>query len=250
MKRQSCGWSSRLIAFVVGATHQLGCGGPTVTYRIRVREPSEVAVSSPTAEVLPAATTPTEALLARGSFASGEASSTSYEAFAAREPDGGLILRWGLVRVLDGDRRTLVAPDGLLSLSPSESDDTHFLRSPADRAAFLDHPRARLHLYATLDSAYSTSEDSTDFIGYNGFLTGEPAGVVNVPVTLDTPWSNVVEVRREERQHKRMASIGGIVLTTFITGIVGGSLCSRTRTTRSGSTAPARSRSRRGCSST
>jgi hypothetical protein len=177
----------------------------TVT-SITIRDPSQIAMEAgpEREEILPPGTEPREALLDEGRIQTGSDTASDYSLTAIREADGSYGLRWDTKLALqDGELqslwpadRTFVAGGKAAQVVP-QGDKLRF-----DRCASLHRGSSRWgggSFYAsTRTRTASTDSTATPWRCLAG--TGE------VPFSLSTPWSNVVEIREKSTTHWKSLS--------------------------------------------
>jgi hypothetical protein len=196
-----------------------GCFAPERRILATVRDPDAVSLHALDAngtskEILPADGQPASAVVASGTFGTGGTSSAAYELAADRLPDHSLRLRWVHPPIVGGEIDTMVPPGGRIVLEGTD-DVRATLR--------LDGPVLRIPYSAYLTPTYA---HRGGFVGYAASagapqaVVGSAGGVV-VPTALETPWGNVVEVRRRV-EPKRGGAIALLVLNSVFWGGFGG----------------------------
>jgi hypothetical protein len=156
---------------------------------------------------------PASAMVATGTFPTGGSSSAALELDADRLPDRTIRLRWVHPPIVGGEIETLLPPSGRIRLSGT-----------ADVASTLalDAPNLRIPLVASL---YSSTDTDGSFVGYGAAVSPPsqvPGGAsVAVSTTLETPWSNVVEIRRRVKPLRGLM-LGILILNSVFWGAFGG----------------------------
>ncbi len=196
-----------------------GCFAPERRILATVRDPGAVSLRAADAdgtskEILPADGQPASAVVASGAFGTGGTKSAAYELDADRLPDRSLRLRWVHPPIVGGEMDTVVPPGGRIVLEGTD-DVPATLR--------LDGPVLRIPYSAYLTPSYA---HRGGFVGYAASASAPQAVVVStggvvVPTLLETPWSNVVEVRRRV-EPKRGGAIAILVLNSVFWGAFGG----------------------------
>jgi hypothetical protein len=194
----------------------VGCAPiQTVTTTVVLRDPSAVALLSPSGDLLVAPVAGVaDAPLARGRADTGPGSSAAFEVHARREPDQSTTVEWSSSLPLgNGDRHTVVPANGALSLD-QPLDSMVPLRS---RTA----PSLRFQWCTSITQRFSRGGPGAYWVDphactnptYVAFPT-QPAIVA--PYILDTPWSNVVEIReRTTVDHATGWAIFGVFTGLF-----------------------------------
>jgi len=217
-----------------------GCLAPERRIVATVRDPGAVSLhvvswDGVNKEVLAGDGQPGSATAASGTFPTGGSSSASYELDADRLPDHTIRLRWAHPPIVGGEIDTILPPSGRIRL-PGTDDVASTIR--------LDAPTLRVPYTAFITPS---SDSDGDFNGYAASASAPqavPAGAsVAVATTLETPWSNVVEVRRRVTHQRSFASA-----YSFSTACSGESSAESTSRPRRPS-APARAVRRRSASS-
>jgi hypothetical protein len=181
-----------------------------------VHDPGAVALagqgsdSAEPREILAGDGAPRSVNVAAGTFSTGENTSASFELDADRLADKSLRLRWARPPIVGGELHTLVPANGRITFTGT--DDASLFRR--------EDGRLRLALASSLSSA---TDDDGGFVGYTASTTPVPSGAlgVSVPLTLETPLGNVVEVRRKVSP-RRGAALAIILLTSALAGAFGG----------------------------
>ena len=148
--------------------------------------------------------------LAAGTFSTGRSASAAYELDADRLPDHSVRLRWAHPPIVGGELDTVVSTAGRITLTGTDDASlVHFEGS-----------RLRLPLFASLSGA---TDGDGGFVGYSASTTPTPrlGASVTVPLSLDTPTGNVIEVRRKVNPHRGVA-IAAILVSSAFFGAFGG----------------------------
>jgi len=149
---------------------------------------------------------------ASGTFPTGGSSSASFEHDADRLADNSIRVRWVHPSIVGGEIDTVLPPSGRIRL-PGTDDVASTIR--------LDAPALSLPY-----SAYITPSSDSDG-NFDGYAAGtvatpaEPHATVAVRTRLETPWTNVVEIRRRVKPQRGLA-IGLFVLNSILWGAFGG----------------------------
>jgi hypothetical protein len=148
--------------------------------------------------------------LAAGTFTTGRSASAAYELAADRLPDHGVRLRWAHPPIVGGELDTVVSASGRITLA--DTDDASLVH--------FEGSRLRLPLFASLSRA---TDGEGGFVGYSASTTPTPrlGTSVAVPLSLDTPTGNVIEVRRKVNPHRGTA-MAAILLSSAFFGVFGG----------------------------
>jgi hypothetical protein len=167
----------------------------------------------PKSELLAGDGQPGSATIATGTFSTGGASSASFELDADRLQDRSIRLRWVHPPIVGGEIETVLPPSGRIRLSGTDD-----VASTIELGA----PTLRIPLVATISS--STDSDG-DFVGYAASVNPPnqvPGGSsLAIATTLETPWSNVVEIRRRVKP-LRSLMFGAFILNSIFWGGFGG----------------------------
>jgi hypothetical protein len=209
-------WAAPAVALASFAF--LGCFGPERHIVVKVRDPGAVALEfvpgdgSAHKEVLAGNGLAATGVVASGTFPTGGSSSASFELDADRLPDDSIRLRWVHPSIGGGEIDTILPPSGRIRL-PGTDDVAGTIR--------LDAP-----VLSVPYSAYivSTSDSDGNFEGYAAGTVAtpvEPGATVAVRTRLETPWTNVVEIRRRVKPRRGLA-IGVFVLNSVLWGVFGG----------------------------
>jgi hypothetical protein len=211
--------SQGLVALAFLAALQPACVSATRSVVVRVRDPDQVALSAPSragAEKQVLDGSKRDGVVAAGAFETGGVSSVVYDLRAIRGEDGSIALSWARPPIINGERQLLLRGDR--SIVVPDTDDASFV-VPSTGAL---PPSMKLPCEVWL-AQESASEGG--FIGYSAQFAplrppndAAPYGApLRVPLLLETPWSNVVEVRSTSEPKRRGAIIGALV-TTLATG--------------------------------
>ncbi len=205
------------IAVVAFALTQVGCFVADRHIDVKVRDPGAVSLhhadEAQGGALLPGDGQPGTAVVATGTFATGGTSSSAFELDADRLADHTIRLRWVHPPIIGGEIETVLPPSGRIRLEGT-SDVASSLR--------LDAPTLRLPFVSTASGA---ADSDGAFVGYAAELTPasrSPGGAsVAVSTALETPWSNVVEIRRRIKPRRGLA-LGVMLLNTLFWGAFGG----------------------------
>ncbi|HVY49679.1 MAG TPA: hypothetical protein VHB21_27485 [Minicystis sp.] len=210
------GPSALVFLAALAASTQAACVVAQRDVLVRVRDPAEVTLASASpgsgGRVVwhrPLGEGPThDVVVAAGTFAEDGVRSTSYELRADRRDDGGIVLRWTHPAIGGGDIQTLLTPEGRIRLPAT--DDARGIVPSGPLPPELSVPCA----------SWLAEETDSDggFTGYGAYFGARRAPAIGfakvvVPLSLETPWSNVVEVRRRVSPRRTGAIVGAIATT-------------------------------------
>jgi hypothetical protein len=179
---------------------------------VTLRDPAEVRLardwSADPGEVLPPGRDPQTAAVTAGTFDTGAGARTAYHVDAVREPDAGMSLRVGAgVAMLNGEQHVLVSSGGVFVQTGHPLRD--LISEDVLQGADLRLPRC-----LSVSRSYSYDDD---FLGYRADVASRCApGVLSVPVRLETPWSNVREIRHVKTPQRQGALIAMAVTTAAL----------------------------------
>jgi hypothetical protein len=184
-----------------------------------VRDPGAVSLHADSATgqapstVLPGDGQPERVTVATGTFETGESSSASFELDADRLPDRTIRLRWVHPPVIGGEIETVLPASGRIRIP-----DTDDVEGTID----LHAPTLRIPIVATISRATGSHGS---FLGYAAGVRAPsevPGGSgVDVFTSLQTPWSNVVEIRRRVIPYRGLM-LGLLILNSVFWGGFGG----------------------------
>jgi hypothetical protein len=188
------------LILAIGAS---ACGYDDST-TVRVRDPSTVTLRrdwpGERSVVLDDSPTPRTATVTVGTLPTGNTSAARFRVDALRGDDGSTALKVETSLPLqNGDQHVLVPAHGILALPDPVS------------SALLQDDALRLLRCLSLEKAYDTEDYP---VGYTVTLSSWCSGAGIVPMRLETPWSNVAEIRRTSTARRGVA-IAGIVLGSF-----------------------------------
>jgi hypothetical protein len=185
---------------------------PTSTEtRFVVNDPSSIALTAgpEDEEVLPAGSSPHEALLDEGRLETSATTAADYRVHAVREEDGRIALRWDTHLALRDGELQRISPENNTIVVPGPA----FEKGPPGDAL-------RVQECASLGSSYGVKGV---FAGYRSVMRegGDcPRGDGHVPYKLVTPWRNVTEIRQRTTPTAKM--FGWVILPTALALIAGG----------------------------
>ena len=188
-----------MVTVLASLIPQTGCVLANRSIVATVRDPAAVSVSVGTNEVIAGDGEPRSVPVAAGTFSTGASASSSYQLHVDRLPDKSLRLRWVQPPIVGGELYTLLPADGHITIL--DTADANVVQ--------LDDSRLRIPLLASLSSA---SDSDGGFIGYRASVgpTQPPGASVSVPLSLDTPLANLLEVRRKVSPRR------GVALAVFL----------------------------------
>jgi hypothetical protein len=205
-----------VLAVTCGIAYAMS-GCDTRTTSVRVADPGKVSISSGSAIVLPsadAASSDQRGTLREDSFEPEPGARAHYRVDAVRQ-NGEVALEWSTkVPILNGEHQTLIDKSG----SFNDSDGVVWLFSPGTLQASDFRIDSCAHLGPV--SAKGASVVGYRVTEWNTCRAYSPYGSasLDVPFTLQTPWTNVVEIR----DHTEVSIGGNIAIGIFGLGMTGG----------------------------
>lgn len=211
------GWFSDRSVSVTCATLLLLAGCDTRTTSVRVADPSKLVISSGSAIALPAADATSaeqRATLRDDWFETEPGARAHYKVDAVRQ-NGEIALEWTTqVPILNGEHQTLVDRNGVFN----DAESVVALIAPTALAQGDFRIDACAHVYpVSAKGAALVGYRVTEWNRCGGYVPYETEKA-EVPFTLRTPWSNVVEIR----DHVDVNVGGDIAIGIFGLGMLGG----------------------------
>jgi hypothetical protein len=206
-----------LLGVVVAALADTGCLSESITTRIEVKDTRDVSLHTSGGVLGPS---DAEAKLADGAITPEPGAMTRYALHAVRDPSGAIAFEWKLgAPLLNGEHQTVLEAAGVLT------EETPASRAPIVTAEALAAPTLRIGSCATLREVAAKGV----FVGYRAsedralceIDTPRSARGATVPYELETPWSNVRELRQTVEPQKGFA-IGCMAAATALFGGLGG----------------------------
>lgn len=200
----------------IGAAIFLMTGCDTRTTSVRVADPGKVSISSGSAIVLaPSGAAEEQRGTLRDDSFETEPGARSHFVIDAVRQNGELALEWSTkVPILNGEHQTLVDRTGTFN------DPTSVVALISPDAMMRDH--FQIDACARLDAV---SAKGVSVVGYRATewnacssRVGYQTAALEAPFTVQTPWSNVVEIR----DHIEVSVPGDIALGAFGLAMTGG----------------------------
>jgi hypothetical protein len=202
---------------LIGGTLFIATGCDTRTTSVRVADPAKVSISSGSAIVLPpadAASGDQRSTLREDSFETEPGARSHYKIEAVRQ-GGELALEWtAKVPILNGEHQTLIDrsgtfndPQSVVALISAEALKRENFR--VDACAHLEAVSAK--------GVSLVGYRATEWNACNVYVPYE-SSKIEAPFTVQTPWSNVVEIR----DHIEVSVPGDIAIGVFGLGMTGG----------------------------